>query len=210
MAIICPTVTAYNLNDYFHQLTDSLRLSRRIHLDIMDNEFTTVESFSLNDLDQFPRQCQVDLHMMVKKPFDYLSKIIQLKPYSVIIHNESEVDHMYFSAILHQHDIFSGLAFLQETPIEYGYQIMNSFDQVMIFAGQLGGHSHQTDLNLLSKVKKALIQHPDVEIAWDGGINDTNIIDLINGGVNVLNVGSFISSSSQPQIAYDKLKVMIG
>ena len=75
MAIICPTVTAYNLNDYFHQLTDSLRLSRRIHLDIMDNEFTPVESFSLNDLDQFPRQCQVDLHMMVKKPFDYLSKL---------------------------------------------------------------------------------------------------------------------------------------
>ncbi len=210
MAIICPTITAYNLNDYFNQLVNSLSLSKRVHLDVMDGNFTNIKSFNLNDVNQFPSHCQVDLHLMVSKPFDYLTKIIQLQPYSVIIHNEAEVDHMYFSAMLHKHNIFSGLAFLQETPIEYGYQIMNSFDQVMVFAGILGGHSNQTDLSLLSKVKKTLLQHPDVEIGWDGGINDNNVLDLVNGGVNILNVGSFISSSSHPQTAYDKLKSLIG
>ena len=32
----------------------------------------------------------------------------------------------------------------------------------------------------------------DLEFGWDGGITDQNVAVLVNGGVDVLNVGGFI------------------
>ena len=66
-----------------------------------------------------------------------------------------------------------------------------------------------TDLGLLDKVQKTAEHHPDVEIAWDGGISDQNAKQLVNGGVDVLNVGGFIQKSENPKDAYDKLLSVI-
>ena len=127
----------------------------------------------------------------------------------VIIHNEADVHHMYFSAQLHQHGIKTGLALLKETPVEWAYQIMHSFDHVLVFSGHLGYHGGQADLGVLEKVKKIRAHHPEVEIGWDGGINDHNIHDLVEAGVQVLNVGGFVQKATDPQQAYAKLKGLI-
>ena len=105
--------------------------------------------------------------------------------------------------------ILVGLAVLQETLIEHTYKIMHSFDQVLVFSGNLGHHGGEADLGLLDKVQKIKEHHPGVEIAWDGGISDQNAKQLIDGGVDVLNVGGFIQKSETPQGAYDKLVAVI-
>ncbi len=46
---------------------------------------------------------------------------------------------------------------------------------------------------------------PELEIGWDGGVNDTNAAILVQSGVDVLNVGGFIQKSKDPQAAYNKL-----
>lgn len=123
----------------------------------------------------------------------------------VIIHNEATVHHMHFAAQLHQHDIEVGLAILHDTPIEYAYQIMHSFDHILVFSGKLGFHGGEADLGLLDKVSKIRQHHPDAEIGWDGGINDQNIRQLIEAGVDVLNVGGFIQKSEDPAQAFRQL-----
>jgi pentose-5-phosphate-3-epimerase len=146
---------------------------------------------------------------MYDEPMDYLDELIRLKPYMVIVHNEVEVHHMHFAAELHKHGIEVGLAVLKETPIEWAYQIMHSFDQVLVFSGKLGYHGGEADLELLDKVKKIKQHHPEAEIAWDGGINDQNAVALVEGGVNVLNVGGYIQDSDDPKAAYDKIEMVL-
>ncbi len=206
--IICPTVTAFDLQVYADQIKNVADFAERLHIDLMDGQLAPTTSPSLNDI-WLPLSPQADIHLMYQQPMDYIDRLIQLKPRMVVIHNEATVHHMHFAAELHKAGILAGLAILHDTPIEHAYQIMHSFDHVLIFSGKLGYHGGTADLGLLDKVQKVRHHHPEVEIGWDGGINLENARQLIDGGVEVLNVGGYIQNASNPAIAYAKLKEVI-
>lgn len=204
MAVICPTVTAFEPHEYREQIERLEPFAKRIHIDLMDGEFAPTKSPPLEQI-WWPLVFKADLHLMYQRPMEYLGLLIQLQPSLVIIHNEADVHHMDFAAKLHAENIKAGLAILADTPVEYAYQIMHSFDHVLVFSGDLGKHGGQADLGLLDKVQKIRAHHPDVEISWDGGINDQNARQLVDAGVDVLNVGGFLQKSKNPQAAYAKL-----
>lgn len=207
MATICPTVTAYDPHEYRVQMERLVPFAERIHIDLMDGEFAPTVSPGLDKI-WWPPELIADIHLMYQRPMDHLKQLIKLKPHLVVIHNEAEVHHMHFAAELHKADIKVGLAILKDTPIENAYQIMHSFDQILIFSGNLGYHGGEADLAILDKVHKTREHHPEVEIAWDGGISDQNARQLLEGGVDVLNVGGFIQKSADPAGAYAKLKAL--
>lgn len=209
MASICPTVTAFDLAEYSRQLKRIQPFAKRIHIDLMDGQFAPTESPSLYDIG-LPHHHVVDIHLMYHEPMSVLDRLIHLKPHMVIVHNEAHVHHMHFVAELHKHDIKAGLAILQDTPVENAYQIMHSFDHVLVFSGHLGYHGGKADLDLLDKVAKVRAHHPDAEIGWDGGITDRNARRLAKAGVDVLNVGGFIQKASDPEAAYAKLLKTVG
>lgn len=204
MAIVAPTVTAYDLHGYTTQLRTIAAFSERVHIDLMDGQFAPTKSPSLSDI-WLPHGPIVDIHLMYKEPMLVLDELIRLKPHMVVVHNEAHVHHMHFVAELHKHDIKAGLAILRDTPIEYAYQIMHSFDHVLVFSGNLGHHGGEADLALLDKVSKIQSHHPDAEIGWDGGISVHNAKQLVDAGVDVLNVGGFIQGSDDPKGSYQQL-----
>ena len=208
MAVICPTVTAFDPHEYRLQIERIAAFTTRVHLDLMDGEFAPSKSPNLDQI-WWPHSMQADIHLMYQRPMDFLDQLKKLNPRMVIIHNEADVNHVQFADELHKENILVGLAVLQETLIEHTYKIMHSFDQVLVFSGNLGHHGGEADLGLLDKVQKIKEHHPGVEIAWDGGISDQNAKQLIDGGVDVLNVGGFIQKSETPQGAYDKLVAVI-
>lgn len=208
MVTICPTVTAYDLHEYRVQMERILPFAERIHVDLMDGEFAPTVSPPLDRI-WLPAGVQCDVHLMYAHPMDYLAPLIRLAPHMVIIHNEVTVHHMHFAAELHKAGIKAGLALLQDTPVAYAEQIMHSFDQLLIFSGNLGQHGGEADLALLDKVTQVREHHPGVEIAWDGGINADNAKQLIAAGVDVLNVGGFIQSSDKPESKYKQLQTSL-
>lgn len=209
MAIVCPTVTAFEPHQYREQMERAARFAERIHIDLMDGEFAPTQSPDLLQV-WWPYDVVADIHLMYQRPMDHLQQLLKLKPHMVIVHNEAEVHHMHFAAELHRHDIKTGLAILQETPIEWALQIMHSFDQILIFSGNLGHHGGEADLGMLEKVRFVRQHHPEAEIAWDGGISEHNAKALTDAGVQVLNVGGYIQKSSDPEGAYDRLKTLAG
>lgn len=202
--IICPTITAFEPHEYRTQIERVAGFAKRIHIDLMDGEFAPSVSPSLDHV-WWPHELKADIHLMYQKPMEQLHKLIKLKPNMVIVHNEAHVHHMHFAAELHKHDIKTGLAVLQDTPIEWAEQIMHSFDQVLIFSGNLGFHGGQADLGLLDKVRYVKKHHPNAKIAWDGGITDENAKQLVEAGVDVLNVGGFIQKAEDPSARYHQL-----
>jgi ribulose-phosphate 3-epimerase len=208
MAIICPTITAYDTHEYRAQMERVEPFAKRVHIDLMDGEFAPTVSPDLEQVWWAP-ELIADIHLMYQRPMDYLDQLIKLRPNLVVIHTEADVDHQDFASKLHEHDVKVGLAILHDTPVEDAYQAMPSFDHVLVFSGQLGHHGGQADLGLLDKVRKVRERYPDIEISWDGGINDQNIAQLIEASVTVLNVGGFIQQANNPKAAYDKLKEVI-
>jgi ribulose-phosphate 3-epimerase len=203
-AIICPTITACDSAEYKRQVDQVKSFAPRIHIDLMDGEFASTQSPALKDV-WWPHELEADIHLMYQRPMEQIEQLIKLRPRLVIVHNEAHVHHMHFAAELHKEGIEVGLALLQDTPVEYAHQIMHSFDHVLVFSGNLGHHGGEADLGLLDKVRSIREHHPEVEIGWDGGINDQNAKRLIDAGVDVLNVGGFIQKADNPKAAYDKI-----
>lgn len=208
MAVITPTVTAYDPHEYREQIERIAPFTTRVHIDLMDGVFAPTKSVDLDHV-WWPHHMQADIHLMYQKPMECADQLIKLNPRMVIIHNEAGVHHMHFAAELHKHGIGVGLALLADTPEEWAEQIMHSFDHLLVFSGHLGYHGGKADFDLLEKVKKAKAHHPELEVSWDGGINDENARALVEGGVDVLCVGGFIQKASNPQEAYATLEAVL-
>src|ERR1017187_3160497 len=117
MAIICPTVTAYNPHEYRSQIERVQSFAKRLHIDLMDGEFAPTKSPGLDRV-WWPAEIVADIHLMYQRPMDCLEQLVKLKPRLVIIHSEADVQHMDFAARLHAADILAGLAILHDTLIK--------------------------------------------------------------------------------------------
>lgn len=204
---ICPTVTAYSLDEYKKQINFVCSLAPRIHIDYMDGMFAPTVSQTIHE-SWWPKQTKVDMHIMYKYPMKVIDDVLDHHPSLVIVH--AEADHVSsFVHDLHEHRIKVGIALLPQTPVEIMNHYIRVVDHVLIFSGNLGHHGGQADLTLLDKVRAIKKMRPDIEIGWDGGINQNNIVTLKDAGVGVFNVGSTIHDSKNPEYTYHQLKELV-
>ena len=208
MAIICPTITAYDPHEYRAQIEQIENFAERIHVDMMDGMFTSRQSVDLEHV-WWPDNITADIHLMYQRPGEVIDGLVKHNPSLVVIHYEADADHRKLAAQLRDHDIKAGLAILQDTEVEEVLQLLESFDHVLVFSGKLGFHGGQADLRYLEKVNLIREKFPKIEISWDGGINDKNAKQLVDAGVDVLNTGGSIQNSTDPQSAYATLKSVI-
>lgn len=179
--------------------------ANRVHIDFMDGEFANPKSVDL-EAAWWPNHMKADLHLMYIRPANYLDSAIKLKPSLVIIHAEADGNFAELSHRLSARGIKVGIALLQKTDVDSILPVLDNIDHVLIFSGNLGQHGGKADLKMLEKIKRLSQLKPNIELGWDGGVDDANAADLINSGVDVLNVGAFIQQSNNPINAYDKLK----
>ena len=128
-----------------------------------------------------------------------------LRPQLIIVHAEAEGDFLQFAAVCHSHGMEVGVALLPETPVEAIRPALGLVDHVLIFSGHLGHFGGHADMSLLGKVQQLKQLKPQLEIGWDGGVNDRNARALALGGVDVLNAGGYLHGAMAPKTAYLKL-----
>ncbi|HEX5797317.1 MAG TPA: hypothetical protein VFX86_02915 [Candidatus Saccharimonadales bacterium] len=207
MSVVCPTVLASDKDEFSKQI-NRVSFAPRIQLDFMDGEFAPTRSIDLKDA-WWPKSVRADFHLMYKKPADYLGVIFKQKPNLVIIHAEADVDLKDFAAKLHDHGIKAGLCVLPETKVSDVANVLKDYDHLLIFGGKLGYFGGNADLTQAEKAQEAKRLNPDIEIGWDGGANGQNAKQLVENGIDVLNVGGFIQKAEDPQAAYEELKISI-
>jgi ribulose-phosphate 3-epimerase len=205
MVRFCPTVLAENPHQYREQIERVAAFATCVHIDLSDGVFSPTTTIGFGHV-WWPHSMQADLHIMYKKPGDYIDKIIKLNPRLVILHAEAEGNFIEIAETLRKHDILAGVALLADTPVKKIKSSISVIDHVLVFSGKLGHFGGKFDKKLLSKVREIKNLKPDIEIGWDGGINDTNAKQLVDGGVDVLNVGGYIQRSENPLLAFKNLQ----
>lgn len=207
MPIICPTVTATDPHSYREQMARIEPFAKRVHIDFGDGEFT--ERMVNIAQAYWPDGMTADFHVMYKKPRAQYETIVGLKPNMVIIHAEADDDILAMLLELQAVGIKAGLALLPKSqPGDFAEEISH-VDHVMLFGGELGHQGGTADLSVLEKVGDIRAINPTVELGWDGGITAENTPTLVEAGVEVLNVGSFIQHADDPKAAYDSLYKII-
>lgn len=210
MPIICPTVTASDPHEYREQVERLTPFAKRIHVDFMDGLFTKNKSLELSKA-WLPHEhgIECDLHLMYMRPDLYIEEIKHLKPAMVIVQSEAKGDFLQLADKLHYYKIKVGVALLPQTSIDTVAPAISEIDHVLIFSGDLGHFGGKANLALLKKATELKSLKPDLEIGWDGGINVNNVKHLIDGAVDVLNVGGAIQRAADPQKEYQKLNTIL-
>jgi ribulose-phosphate 3-epimerase len=203
-ATICPTVLAGTPEEFRHQVQRIAQFATRVHLDLADGRFAPTKTIAIDQV-WWPGGMRADLHVMYQRPFEHYKAYLSLAPQMVIVHAEAEGSFVPFAELMHRHGIEVGVALKSETPVSLIRPALDWVDYVLIFSGDLGHFGGQADLSLLDKVKELRQLKPQLEIGWDGGINNNNARPLAAGGVDVLNVGGFIQHAANPAAAYSEL-----
>ncbi len=208
MSIICPTVTAFDAHEYRAQIERVISFAPRIHIDLMDGDFAPTKSPDLSQI-WLPEDIECDVHIMYKRPQDYLEQLIALKPSLVIVQAESDCDIPKLASDLRMAGVKTGISILQATQISDVEYLFPHVQHLLIFSGDLGHFGGKADMALTNKIAEAKTAHKYLEIGWDGGINADNCRDLAGAGVDVLNVGGAIQKSDNPRDAYMQLATLI-
>lgn len=208
MAVVCPTITAYSIEEYKLQMDRVLHLGHRIQIDLTDGDFTKEKTVSPKDA-WWPVGLLADFHLMYKHPLPAVKEILHHRPHMIIVQAECEGNFSELVNICRSAGVKVGAALLQQTPTQKLYPALNQLDHILIFSGNLGYQGGSSaDIGLLEKVKDLKARKPELEIGWDGGVNDQNIAELILGGVDVINVGGYIHSSQDSAKAFHTLQII--
>ena len=81
---------------------------------------------------------------------------------------------------------------------------------MLIFSGELGRMGGTASLMQLEKIRLIKAINPNVEIGWDGGVTVDNAYSIVQGGVDILDVGGAIQKAGDSQAAFVKLQQEIG
>ncbi len=205
MSLIVPTIMAQT-TEQLADATNKLRsFTKRVHIALADGQFAPTNLMGPDQL-SWPSDWQVDVHMMYKRPSEQLAQIAGLRPAMVVLHAEADEDILPHLNYLRDQGIRAGVALLKTTVPSKVEELIQAADHVMIFSGDLGKFGGTASLMQLEKVRLIRKIKAGVEIGWDGGVVPENAYSLVQGGVDVLNVGGAIQKAGDPQAVFKQLQ----
>ncbi|HUS26427.1 MAG TPA: hypothetical protein VMY99_03705 [Nevskiaceae bacterium] len=207
-ATICPTVLAANADEYRQQMEHVARFAVRVHIDLADGTFAPTKTIGIDQV-WWPGGMRADLHVMYQQPFKHAKLLLGLRPQLIVVHAEADGDFVGFAEEAHAQGVEVGVALKPETSPELIRPALQWIDHILVFSGNLGHFGGSADLRLIPKVKHLRQLKPQVEIGWDGGINDRNARALAMSGVDVLNTGGYMQHAADPHAAYNALRQRI-
>lgn len=204
-SVIAPAILAENAQQYKEQVDRITGFAERVHIDLTDGEFAPTFTVSIPEL-WAPEGWTIDIHAMVNKLDEYVPKLIALRPHLIIIHAEAKGDVLGALKEIKRSGIMAGLALLRPTVPQTVEELIKEAEHVLIFSGELGKFGGTASLMQLEKIRLVKMINPNVEIGWDGGVMVDNAYSLVQGGVNVLNVGGTIQKATDPPAMFAKLQ----
>lgn len=175
-----------------------------LHTDIMDGIYVNNKTISLNKLiymlKKYPKE--LDIHLMVKNPEDYIVALRKLHPKIITVHLETVKNMNVLINYLHHNQILCGIALNPFDTIESVKPYLDKIDLVLIMGVQpgFGGQEIKPDtikkIALLRECYKGLI-------SFDGGVNDQTV-KLINSDIIVS--GSYICKGKDYEEQINKLR----
>ncbi len=191
-------------------------LAPRLQIDLMDGQFAPHHN-TIPDHVWWPEGKKADIHLMYLHPEEAVRELLLKHPHMIIIHAEAHGDLPEIMREIQEAGVGAGVALLRTTNVEDARELIEIADHVLLFGGELGGDGI-AELGALDKVPQIrriqdnLSDDEDarIEISWDGGANEGNVLLLAGSGIDVINVGGAIRNAEDPASAYRKLVSLAG
>ena len=205
---IVPTILTDNPEVYKQLITMYQPFAKRIQVDIADGTFAPNKTIPVNNI-WWPQGWQTDIHMMVVRPSEHMPILLQLKPSLVIFHAETGENLLPLFDQLREAGIKAGVALMRPTYPGNFKEFIEKADHVLVFAGEIGKQGSEADMLQTEKIQLIRDINSECEIGWDGGANMKTTRAIAHAGVDVINVGSALSTAQDPTAMFNALTAEI-
>lgn len=162
-----------------------------IHVDLMDGIYCGTKNFDINYLPTYfsDNKKDIELHLMLNNPSNYLDKLIPLKPSIIYIHPKTQESIISFFLKLDELNIKKGIAINPDENISLYEHYFKYIDRILlmsVYPGKGGQKFLSSTIPRLNELVSYKNKY-NFEIYLDGGINnkvikDVNFVDGIVSG----------------------------
>jgi len=169
-----------------------------VHVDVMDGHFVpnlTIGPVVVSAVAKVATK-PLDIHLMVENNTFFVNLFAPLKPEYISFHMEEEKHPHRLVQHIRSLGIKPALVLNPHTPPESIEFLLADVDMVLLMSVNPGFGGQRFILSVIEKAKrlKALISkhNPTCLIEVDGGVNDVNVKELEEAGVDIVVAGSFV------------------
>jgi len=184
-----------------------------LHLDVMDGHFVPNLTFGPPIIKNIRPLSSLffDVHLMISEPEKLLQNFLDAGADLITIHYEATQKIDEIIKIIEKSGKKIGISIKPNTPIESIKNLLGKIDLILIMSVEPGWGGQKFMPEMLEKVKKLKhwretnTENYHYLIEIDGGINDSNILEVKNCGVDVVVAGSYIFKSNNYKDAISSL-----
>ena len=195
MVQIIPSILATTEGEYAQLIkavnNDEALVDSWVHIDMMDGVDVNNVSVSAVVIKKFPVNLELEGHLMVVKPTDWVRQLsgFGFKRFITPIEiSQSELDQFIEMCKLNNHQV--GLSLNPETPVENIREWLDKIDEVLIMSIHPGFGGQEFIPESIEKVKKLRSMAPRMLIGVDGGVTIELVKPLVDAGASNLVVGA--------------------
>jgi ribulose-phosphate 3-epimerase len=185
-----------------------------VHVDVMDGHFVpnlTIGPVVVSAVAKATTK-PMDIHLMVENNTFFVNLFAPLKPEYISFHIEEEKHPHRLVQYIRSLGIKPAVVLNPHTPPEAIEFLLADLDMVLLMSVNPGFGGQKFISSVLDRAKrlKSLIEihNPSCLIEVDGGVNNQNIEELRDAGVNIVVAGSYVFGNTKGyKHAIDSLKV---
>jgi len=184
-----------------------------VHVDVMDGHFVpnlTIGPVVVSAVAKAATK-PLDIHLMVENNTFFVELFASLKPKYISFHIEEEKHPHRLIQKIRSYGISPAIALNPHTPISSIEYLLEDLDLVLLMSVNpgFGGQSFiRSSIKKLQELRKKIdASGAKTLIEMDGGINDKNIQELKNAGLDIAVAGNYVFGSGSYKDAIDSLRV---
>ncbi len=185
-----------------------------VHIDVMDGSFVPSISFGFPIM-QSIRGCterMFDVHLMIEEPIRYIAEFAKAGADIITVHAEACKHLDRTIEAIKEQGLLAGVALNPATPVEMIRHVLPKVDMVLIMTVNPGFGGQRLIPYTIDKVRevKKLIEEQKlkVDIEVDGGINLSNVEEVMDAGANIIVAGSAVFNGNIQENVAKFLEVM--
>jgi ribulose-phosphate 3-epimerase len=178
--------------------------AKMLHVDVMDGHFVPNITIGLPVVKSLRKATDmtIDTHLMIDEPGRYAVEFVKAGADMVSVHVEADHHLQRTLTAVREAGAKAGVAINPATPLESLSEALPYADFVLLMSVNPGFGGQKFIPTMLAKLRrlKAMIVESDlpVQIEIDGGIDQTNIGDIVDAGADMIVAGSAVFGNGKP------------